>query len=994
MRLREDFSRVIGSATAAPYCRFHGFAVHSRRSAREKGCMTSLTRPALALVALAVIAAPAAAATPAPPPPAPSATPAPAGWPQSRSDLPADPSIRFGVLPNGLRYAIMRNATPPGQVSMRLRFEVGSLMERDDQQGLAHFLEHMAFNGSTNVPTRGAMVQDLERLGLAFGADTNAGTEFDATTYKFNLPKSDDQTVDTSLMLLREIASNLTLDQKAMDEERGVILSEERLRDSPSYRIFKDSFGFALLDQRPPQRFPIGLVPVIQTAKRDLLADLYQHYYRPERATLVIVGDIDPDKIEAKIKARFGDWAGQGTPGANPDLGQVRPRSLEVKTSVEPGAASEIELAWVSPPDLDADTIAKRKRLMVEQLGLAVLNRRLSTLVRATDPPFISAGAISETVLRAERLTAVQVLMQPDHWRQALAAAETEVRRAVQYGVRPDELAREISEDEVSLRTAAAGAATRRTPDLADEIAASRSDDQVEISPAESLALFDEVTKGLTSDQVSAALRDLFKGGGPLVFTASPTPLDGGAEAVRTAFQAAATAPVAAPTAQAQVDWPYQSFGAPGKIADRKDIADLDTVFVRFENGVQLTIKSTKFRQDQVLVRVRVGSGRDGQDPTVQQPTWAQSALIEGGLGKITANDAERALASQIYGANVGTDSNAYLLGGETRGADLETQLQVLAAYVTDPAWRPEAFTRLRNYGPQLETQLASTDSNVMSRDLEGMVHDGDRRWTFPTGDQIAAETIDQLKAEIGPGLASGPLEVVIVGDITVDKAIEAVADTFGALPKRPDPAPPGPPAHDTRFPAPTATPVVDTHNGRADQGIAFIAWPTTGFFADVNGSRANALLSRVLQLRLIDVFRQNQGVTYSPAAGEDASQYFPHWGYVSAQIEAPPDKLDGFFTDVAKIAADLRTTPIGADELERARKPTLEQLDKAKATNLYWLDRLSGAQSDPRLLDAIRSSEAGLERLTAADLQHAAQTWLRDDTAWKLEIKPKPAAP
>src|ERR1700761_2230240 len=191
-------------------------------------------------------------------------------WPQATSDLKADSSIRFGVLPNGMRYAIMKNATPPGQVSMRLRFNVGSLMEREEQRGLAHFLEHMAFNGSVNVPTRGDMVKDLERLGLSFGADTNAGTDFDATTYKFDLPKSDDQTVDTSLMLLREIASNLSLDQAAMDQERGVILSEERLRDTPSYRITTQRFAFMMPGQRPPERFPIGLVPVIQSAKADL----------------------------------------------------------------------------------------------------------------------------------------------------------------------------------------------------------------------------------------------------------------------------------------------------------------------------------------------------------------------------------------------------------------------------------------------------------------------------------------------------------------------------------------------------------------------------------------------------------------------------------------------------------------------------------------------------------------------------------------------------
>jgi zinc protease len=367
------------------------------------------------LVALAALALTSAAlAQPATKPPE---------WPQAHSDLKADPAIHFGVLPNGMRYAIMRNATPPGQVSMRLRFNVGSMMERDEQQGLAHFLEHMAFNGSTNVPTRGDMVKDLERLGLAFGADTNAGTGFDATTYKFDLPKSDDQTVDTSLMLLREIAGNLTLSQTAMDQERGVILSEERLRDTPGYRIVKARYGFVMAGQRPPERFPIGLVPVIQGAKVDLLADIYHHYYRPERATLVIVGDIDPAAIEAKVKARFGEWHGQGPAGADPDLGKVATRGADFKIAVEPGSPTTFEVAWVTPPDLTADDLAKRKREIVERLALAVLNRRLYTLARQEDPPFITAGAFRGNQLRAQRVSGVLVISQPDHWKEALATA-------------------------------------------------------------------------------------------------------------------------------------------------------------------------------------------------------------------------------------------------------------------------------------------------------------------------------------------------------------------------------------------------------------------------------------------------------------------------------------------------------------------------------------------------------------------------------------------
>jgi len=174
---------------------------------------------------------------------------------------------------------------------------------------------------------------------------------------------------------------------------------------------------------------------------------------------------------------------------------------------------------------------------------------------------------------------------------------------------------------------------------------------------------------------------------------------------------------------------------------------------------------------------------------------------------------------------------------------------------------------------------------------------------------------------------------------------------------------------------------------------VALVAWPTTDFWTDPQGARVNGILSRVLQLRMTDVLRLKEGVTYSPNAGAVSSSVFPHYGYIDALMEAPPPKLDGFFVDVAQIASDLRATPVSADELERAKKPAIESLEKATNTNEYWLDGLAGAQADPRRLDALRSAEPSLERVSADDLQRAAKTWLRDDTAWKLEIKPKTAA-
>jgi zinc protease len=230
----------------------------------------------------------------------------------------------------------------------------------------------------------------------------------------------------------------------------------------------------------------------------------------------------------------------------------------------------------------------------------------------------------------------------------------------------------------------------------------------------------------------------------------------------------------------------------------------------------------------------------------------------------------------------------------------------------------------------------------------------------------------------------------VIVGDITVEKATDLVARTFGALPARPDAVAPPASQKQVGFPQGVAQPVQRTHKGRADQAIGYIAWPTTDFYSDPQGARDADVMAEVLELRLIAELRESQGATYSPSVGYAHSLVWPNWGYVSATVEIPPGKLPAFFTDVKKIAADLRAKPPTADEMDRAKKPRIDNIEKARETNSYWLNELSGAQADPRRLDSLRAILPGTERVTAADVQKAAQKVLRDDTIWMLEVKPE----
>ncbi len=915
-------------------------------------------------------------------------------WPQAHSDLPADPAVRFGVLPNGLRYAILRNQTPRGEVSIRFRLGVGSLNEADNEQGLAHLLEHMSFRGSTHVP-EAEVWKDLQRLGMTVGADASAYTQETQTFYLVDLPNAEPKTIDFGLMRMRETASELTLDPKMLDTERGPVLSEEQLRDTPDMRVLLDQRAFLYKGLLLPRRMPIGTLDTIRQAQVPLMRAFYQAFYRPDRAALIVVGDVDPAEVEAQIKAHFADWRPVGPSRPEPDLGTPDPRGLEVRVVVDPKVSRSILVGWVSPYDGARDSVAEARRQAIEAIGLNIVNRRYRVMANGAAPPYIEASLSRRSQSHSARITLLSVDDSPLRWRSALTAAETTRRQAMTFGVRQDEVDVEVGLFRARLEAAAAGAATRRTRSLAQALMASVDDDSVFTSPAENLALFNADVKGLTAAEVTAALRAAFSGSGPLVFISTPVPLPGGEAAVTAAFAQMETAPLIAPPDEAKAVWPYETFGTPGAVVERRRIADLDTTLVRFANGVRLTIKPTRFAADQIQVAVAIGHGLLDLPKDRSTARWAadSGAFLYGGLGKLDLEDMERALASKIFSLGFGAREDHFELSGVTRGADLDTQMQVLAAYATDPGLRPEAFEHVRKLAdPMINNQNASP-GGVMQRQLPFLLHGADPRWASPAHIDVATTRLSDLKQVLAAPLAKGPIEVTVVGDVGVDQAIDAVAKTFGALPPRPPAADPPAEARAIRFPQPQAAPVVRRHAGRDDQALFLVAWPVADARGDLQTSRDLRILEQALKSRLFAQFRVADGAAYEADTSLETSQTFPGYGYIYAFAEAPPDKAALFYDTVAKIVADLRQTPLSDDELERARQPRVELFTQARQTNGYWLSALVGAQTDPRRLDLVRTTIPALKHVTAADVQRMAQAYLLDDKAWRFEVQPRASA-
>jgi len=912
-----------------------------------------------------------------------------ADWPQQHSDVPADKAVRFGQLANGMRYAIMRNTTPKGAVSMWFNIAAGAVQESDAQQGLAHFLEHMAFRGSRHVP-EAEVWPGLQRLGMAIGADANASTGQFNTVYQFNFPRNDAATIHTGLMRLRDIASELTLAQAAMDAERGAVLSEERLRDTPEFRGTKQFLRQLLPGDIINTRWPIGQTEVLKHAPVSLIRDYYAAFYRPERATLIIVGEIDPAAIEAKIKTLFADWKPTGPAGHDPVRPAPGPRTPQAALFVEPGAPSSLTLSFVLPGA--PDTVAREVDDFAKLLALQILQFRLAEVTNGPDHVFAQITPHGSRDFPGAAIWSAEMQIRARDWRPALDAAIRVARQMEAYGVTADELARAKSNVRAMLEAGVANADTRPTRDLAEAIASQVMINEVFSSPAQSLAIADKAFKILDPDKMRAAIVDMMHDHGPLVFLASPTPVEGGEAALAAALAADMKAPLAPPAAEARVTWPYASFGAPGEVVERKTIADLQTTFVRFANGVRLTVRPSAQHVGELVVNLRIGNGKLDLPADRASAAWAidDAAIFLGGTKALAYEDMGRALPGRVLREREWLADDGIMLRGNTRPEDLAAQLQAFAAFVSAPGWRAGALERARTLAVAKARAAAASPSALFERVRPCRLFGNDPRWCKPSLAALAEVKPDALKEVLAPLFATAPLEVVIAGDVKLDAAIDAVARTFGALPKRGEGTSSLAKGTVIHFPTPGPEPLEIHHEGRADQGLAAVAWHTTdGFHA--KDAETLDVLAQVMFSRLLDRLRVNAGVTYSPGARSFASNVVPNQGYVFADTELPPAKMPLFFAATRAIVADLRAHPIAPDELERARKPLVEDLIAQQQTNGFWVNELIGVQDDPRRLDLIRTTIPLLKAVTAADLQAAANRYLGDGKEWKLEITPAP---
>lgn len=908
-------------------------------------------------------------------------------WAHDVSDLAPDPATKFGKLANGMRYIIMANDTPEQTAALRMRFDTGSLNESEDKRGLSHFLEHMAFNGSENVP-EGEMIKILERFGLAFGPDTNAFTGFDQTQYQLDLPSIEEEMLETGFFLMRETASNLTLDPEAIDRERGVILSEMRARNSVGLRSFEDSAEFLTPSLNLHNSLPIGTAEVIENAPPERFREIYDEYYRPENATFVVVGDIDIAAMEQRIKDTFGDWEGRGAAGTQFDLGDVdETRKLSADFYTDPDINTSISINYIRNTERMADTAAQRRTNLIDSLGHSILNRRFASLGRSKDAVFIGAGSGKSPTLNTYESVSLNMTTTPENWEAAIAAAEQELRRALEFGFTQAELDEQLANLRTGLENSVAQAGTRRTTGLAGTLA-NIVNDSVFTTPASGLERFEGFADDITPAMVHEAFKAQWDGrGGPLIRLTNSEPIENAEQRIIDAYTASQNVPVTANEDTSGTSFAYTDFGPAGKIVTDTTIEDLGIRTLTFENNVKLNLKVTDFEDNRIRINTNIGAGQlemfDAPDGLAILMT--SGAMTLGGLEAHSNDELQTINAGRTVSLSFTASEDAFGSGTATTPDDLELQMQILTAAITNPGYREDALEQLRKAVENFYISLDAEPGGIATRDVPRILRSGDLRYGFPSQEDFIARNFTELKAVLDRPLREGAIEIGLVGDFDEEEAIAIVAKTFGALPERRATriTPAG--STDVKFPADRA-PQVLRHAGPADKGLAMIYWPTTGD-TDVKQTYTLRLLRAVMGLKLIDVLREELGATYSPNAGATNSTVFPGYGFMSASSEVKPTDVDRAFAAMEKIAADMAAGNITEDELQRARQPILEGVEENMSNNGAWMTIVSTAQTKPEFLPRFQNAADNYSAITTDDLIAAAKTYLDGSEPLKIRI-------
>ena len=868
--------------------------------------------------------------------------------------VPFDPAVTMGTLPNGLRYYIRKNGRPEKRVSMQLAVKAGSVDENDQQLGLAHFLEHMAFNGTRHFKA-GELIAALEQTGARMGPHVNAYTSFDETVYMFQLPTDRAGIVEKGLQGLADFAGGMTLDPQEIDKERGVVIEEWRGDLGASARVRDQHIPVLYAQSRYAERLPIGKPEILKSFAPDTLRAFYAKWYRPDRMAVVVVGDVETADVEGLIKKEFGPIAKPAEAPPQRNYPVPLTSDLLTKTATDPEVTqSSVSIVRKRPVESNS-TVADYRASLVRQLVFQMLNERFDEIGRKPDAPFLSAAAYGSSLSPTVTTFALGAGVQDGKIEAGLSALAIEGERVERHGFGQAELDRARSWMTASYDRAY----TERDKTESGSYVQEYVNNFLLDEPSPGIVYEHRVAKallpGISATETSDVARQLLADQNRVILAVSPQKPD-----LKVPTDAELRAAVKGAEAVAVTAWNDAGSGRalmervpdPGEVAGRRDIPELGVAVVRFNNGVEAWLKSTDFKNDQVLFSLVSPGGSSLATPAkFVEAQFATTHAQLSGSGGHGAVDLEKLLAGKFASANASISLSNHGISGSATPANLETALQLLNLRFTAPGDDGEAFALIRR---QLEAALANRDRNpgvVFAEKVSAvntMNHYTSQPLTLERVKTLDREAMVSFYRERFANAAD--FSFFMVGAFKVDEAVPLLARYVGSLPST------GKAMARYKDVGLTFPPTLVRE--RVEKGKEPKSQTVLSFFADPpleeNEQARVEAATDVLEIRLRDVLREELGETYGVSVG--SAQPLPQRGAgrIVISFGSAPENVDKMVERILQEIRQLQKEGPSADLTTRAKESARREHETLLKENGFWLGRLQSAKlldRDPLLI-------------------------------------------
>ena len=910
--------------------------------------------------------------------------------------MPVDAAITQGRLPNGLKYYVRANKKPEKRAELRLVVKTGSILEEDDQQGLAHFAEHMAFNGTKNFPKH-EVVSFLESLGMRFGADINAYTSFDETVYMLTVPTDKPGTLEKSFLILEDWAHNVTFDTAEIDKERGVVMEEWRLRRGAGARMQERMFPVLLKGSHYADRVPIGKTDVLQNFKPERLKKFYTDWYRPDLMAIVAVGDFDQAQVEALIKTHF---TGLTNPPGAPrrqvyDVPDHAGTTYAILTDKElTNTSVEIDHLLPTRP---YGTVGVYRQRLVDGLFSSMLSARLAELTQKPDAPFLSAFAGRGRFIGPTKDNAsLGALVKEGGIERGMKAVLAEAERVARFGFTSTELDRR---KQTILRSR-----ERALAEKDNVLAGSRADEYVrnflvgETLPSldDEYALVARFIPEITLDEINRMAKEWYPETNRMVLVSAPekagvaVPNEAALASIlntAAALKAATETTLTAYVDNAASAVLLETVPEPGAIVKTSAKEAIGITEWELANGVKVVLKPTTFRQDEIVFRaVSPGGTSLAKDADFIPASTATQVVTAGGLGKLSSADLRKVMTGKIATANPFIGELDEGLSGSASPKDLETLFQLIHMRFTQPRADPVIFGVMTNQLKTLMANQANTPGYAFSKALTEIMGQNHPRRRLQTPETIDQWNLEKSMAFYKDRFAdASDFTFVFVGNIDPATMKPLVERYLGSLPsiRRKETW--------KDVEARTPTGIITKQVEKGIEPKSQTAMLFTGPFDYTQEQRvAIRAMTEILSTRLLEKIREDLGGTYSISASPSYARHPISTYTISISFGSDPKRLDDLiarvYEEIEKFKAEGPTEKQVTDE----REALLRDFETSSKQNSYLLAQIQARYQNNDDPAGVWAMPEHYRKIDAAMIQKAAKTYLAGANRVQVSLVPE----